>query len=267
MKVLILMGLPASGKTTFAKDLVRASYSEIKYIDFDEILQHYKDKAINELSNLSYRNKTFIIDGLIHTNEQLSKVITALIENKKLEEIEVHYWKENREQCLINDTNRRTLSSKTSIKHLVLDTPDLTELKLLFENTSIKLHEVAIKPDWVIFGDKHHLGISFNQPYLQSDEWSTGGSYGNCWNDSIDVYEADEPLTEFKEFDDLLTTICPDISFLTYKKLKQISCSLGERHEKDYYGGNGSNYAYHKCNIEVLYNELVKLELIKPKIS
>jgi hypothetical protein len=126
----------------------------------------------------------------------------------------------------------------------------------------MKLHKVAVKPDWLVFSDKYNLGCTINQPYLKSDSWSTGGSSGNCWNDEITYYDGDEPLANFEQFDNLITSIDPTISFLTYKKLYAISCSMGEIHEDDYYGGSGSHYTYYQCNIEVLYNELVALGIL-----
>jgi hypothetical protein len=261
------MGLPSSGKTTFAKELESSNNKLIRHIDFDDLLKRYKKEAVNWLAYLSVQfgkwgTNTFIIDGLIHTNEQLTLVINEVVKNKELTEIELHYWEENRVQCLINDINRRDISSAFSIKTLTLDVPNLDELKLLFENTTMKLHKVAVKPDWLVFSDKYNLGCTINQPYLKSDSWSTGGSSGNCWNDEITYYDGDEPLANFEQFDNLITSIDPTISFLTYKKLYAISCSMGEIHEDDYYGGSGSHYTYYQCNIEVLYNELVALGIL-----
>jgi hypothetical protein len=261
------MGLPSSGKTTFAKELESSNNKLIRHIDFDDLLKRYKKEAVNWLAYLSVQfgkwgTNTFIIDGLIHTNEQLTLVINEVVKNKELTEIELHYWEENRVQCLINDINRRDISSAFSIKTLTLDVPNLDELKLLFENTTMKLHKVAVKPDWLVFSDKYNLGCTINQPYLKSDSWSTGGSSGNCWNDEITYYDGDEPLANFEPFDNLITSIDPTISFLTYKKLYAISCSMGEIHEDDYYGGSGSHYTYYQCNIEVLYNELVALGIL-----
>lgn len=258
------MGLPGSGKTTYAKELESLDHKLNKYIDFDYLLKNYKSNALKRLSNLDnfggYITNTFIIDGLIHTNEQLTLVINEVVKNKELTEIEIHYWEEDRAQCLINDVNRRDISSALSIKTLPLDVPNLDELP--FDNITIIRHQVAVKPDWLVFSDKHNLGCSLNQPYLKSDSWSTGGSHGNCWDDSIIYYDGDEPLVNFEQFDNLITTIDPTISFLTYKRLYELSCSMGDIHEHDYYGGSGSHYAYHQCNVEVLYNELVSIGIL-----
>lgn len=260
------MGLPGSGKSTYANKLESNDKNKVRVIDFDDMLNKYKSKASQRLSRLNdfggYSTYTFIIDGLIHTNEQLVNVINEVIKNKELKQIEVHYWKENRTQCLINDEGRRSLSSTTSIKHLPFDVPDISRLQSLFENIIIIPHKVAIKPDWLIFAHKHGLSCSLKDPYFKSDSWSTGGSHGNCWNDRIISYEGDEPLTEFEEFDELMISIKPDITLLAYKELYKSSVSIGTEHTSDYYGGRGSNYAFYQCDVKALYEKLKELSIM-----
>lgn len=262
------MGLPGSGKTTYAKQLKLTNSIGFKWVDLDTELKRNKEKTIKNLSHLiefgfcAYRETIYILDGLIHTNKQLEMIIGAVIKNKELTDIEVHYWRENRAQCLINDKYRRNESSKISIKNLALDVPDLKILKSLFSNISIEYHNVPIKPNWLIFADKHGLGCTIDKPYVKSNSWSTGGSHGNCWDTSISYHDGDEPLKEFKEFDALITSINENISFVTYKELYASSVSIGTKHEKDYYGGSGSNYAYYQYNVEILYSMLIDKEII-----
>ena len=273
MKVQILMGLPGSGKTTYAKQLKSTDSIGFQWVDLDTELRRNKERTIKNLSKLiefgfyRYRDNVYILDGLIHTNERLDMIIGEVIKNEELTDIEVHYWRENRAQCLINDKYRRSLSSASSIKNLALDVPDLNQLKSLFNNISIKYHDVPQKPDWLIFADKHGLGCTIDEPYVKSDSWSTGGSHGNCWDDSIRYHDGEEPLKEFKEFDALITCVNEGISFVTYKELYASSVSIGTKHEKDYYGGRGSNYAYYQYDVEILYRKLLDKEIIKEEFS
>lgn len=145
--------------------------------------------------------------------------------------------------------------------------PDLKILKSLFNNINIEYHNVPIKPDWLIFADKHGLGCTLDNPYLKSESWSTGGSHDSCWDDSIREHEGEEPLTNFKEFDELITSINPGISFINYKELYSRSVSIGTKHEGDYYGGRGSNYAFYQCDIKVLYQELIDKDIIKEEFN
>jgi len=268
MRVQILMGLPGSGKTTYAKQLKSTDCLGFKWVDLDTELRRNKERTIKNLSKLiefgfyRYRDNVYILDGLIHTNERLNMIIGEVIKNKELTDIKVHYWKENRAQCLINDKYRRDLSSATSIKNLTLDVPNLNHLKSLFNNINIEYHDVPIKPGWLIFADKYGLGCTIDEPYVKSDSWSTGGSHGNCWDDSIRYHDGEEPLKEFKEFDALITCVNEGISFVTYKELYASSVSIGTEHERDYYGGRGSNYAYYQYDVRTLYNMLIDKEII-----
>jgi len=266
MKVLILMGLPGSGKTTYANEVKKNDTSHVHIINLDQLLKEHKKTSIRGLSKLDYYGgyvtNVYVIDGLIHTNEQLLDTVNKVVKNEGLINIEVHYWKENRRQCLINDMYRRDMSCITSIKHLPLDIPDLEQLRNIFPNIVICKHDVPIKPNWLLFNDKYCLGCTLDNPYFKSDSWSTGGSYGNCWNDNIVSFDGDIPLTEFKQFDDLIENIDKHISFKTYKEIYNHCVSIGTTHESDYYGGVGSNYAFFQCNVELLYEKLSKLGLL-----
>lgn len=260
------MGLPGSGKTTYALELEDKNKYEIVRIDLDLLLKRSKSKSIKRLSNLkSYvgRTKTiYIIDGLIHSNEQLLKVINNILNNKELDRIEVHYWEENKEQCLINDRYRRPLSSKTSINNLILDVPNISQLQEVFINTFILNHQVVLKPSWLIFSDKYSLGCTLKNQYFKSDSWLNGGTYGNVWNDELYSLEGEEPLKSFEEFDNLILSIKEDITFIDYKELYNHCVSTGISYENDYYGGS-SAYAFYQCDVKKLYQELIDKEIIK----
>jgi adenylate kinase family enzyme len=43
------MGLPSSGKTTFAKELESSNNKLIRHIDFDDLLKRYKKNAVNKI--------------------------------------------------------------------------------------------------------------------------------------------------------------------------------------------------------------------------
>jgi hypothetical protein len=68
-------------------------------------------------------------------------------------------------------------------------------------------------------------------------------------------------MTEFKEFDNLLDTICPNISYKKYKEVYARVLVINNETEKDYYGGSVS-YARYCCDISELYKALVELSVI-----
>lgn len=89
-------------------------------------------------------------------------------------------------------------------------------------------------------------------------DWVTGGlTGGNCWGDNADSPISADPEPEMHGIDDILSEVCPNISFLTYKKLMQEIVKTGEDTSYEYYG-NYTHYAYKTVNIRDLYDELVK---------
>ena len=70
--------------------------------------------------------------------------------------------------------------------------------------------------------------------------WSTGGCWGNCWNDELQQVVGDTP-EELDAFDELLEFVKPDLSFIQYKRMAKVLVKSNESSEGDYYGGS-SNY-------------------------
>ena len=101
-----------------------------------------------------------------------------------------------------------------------------------------------------------------NGPYITSNTWSGGGSYGNCWNDSISTVDADAPLTEFDEFDSVIETLIPDISLFQYKRLKKEAVYTHEEHDHCYYGGRGTTSFCYRCDLKTLYQVIKDLGLL-----
>ena len=93
-------------------------------------------------------------------------------------------------------------------------------------------------------------------------EWSTGGMQGgNCWNDDeARPYASSESEPEFKDLDDVLTAVCPDIKFLQYKTISSL-IKHDSRTEQEYYG-NCTDYSSKSINLDELYDQLVKMGAI-----
>jgi hypothetical protein len=93
--------------------------------------------------------------------------------------------------------------------------------------------------------------------------WSTGGiTGGDCWSqDEQHAYISDEPApTSFRSLEAVLENISPDMSYLTYRKLKPLILN-GSSIEQEYYG-NSTNHVYQYISLEKLYEFMVEEKLI-----
>lgn len=289
----ILVGLPGSGKTYYAKeqgvhpDICFADRSKEKamYINTDIDTYYYyhnnKPRTIGQIIHNydfghriichNYNWDHWIIDGLFLINDVQYKVVEALnheiikhIDDIKLK-IRFVYFEEDREACLYNDQarNREKLANIT-IEHAVYEKPNIEVLQKAFPEFEFEMVEKDVHK-MNVFESKFLTKGSYDneqesEQELRSDTWCLGGTWGNCWGDSGHV-GADKQPTDFKEFDDLLMEVCPNITFLQYKKLYNSLVSIETKRENDYYGGSTEN-AYYKCNLKDLYNMMSEMGLI-----
>lgn len=175
--------------------------------------------------------------------------------------IVVDQWKCNREQCLVNDKLRlgtRHLPCKITIQNAEYSLIKEDELMKIVLDESLNINDVKVVyhdvykvEDWQIALDRH--GDEETARYMYSSEWCLGGTWRNYLGNTGTV-DSENPL-ENKPLDDLLEEICPDITYLQYKKLKSACVTLEERKESDPYGG-GATYAKWKTDLKVLYEML-----------
>lgn len=278
-KILVLMGLPASGKTTFADNYCRQynknGYFQKRYavskIDFDNILQNQlyngysKEDTIIKIVNREIRDwDEIILDGLFLNTNDFLPILNEIYNCYKIKEIEIYFWEENRKFCLWNDQYRRGKNSEITIKNAKLEKPDIDIIKNKFESVKVKImyQNVEKKPSWKVFADKYNLDVNeYGKIEDERNSWCLGGTWANCWGGSGTISAETQPTT-YERFDNLLTEICPNISFLQYKKLYNNCVSIDTYNHSDYYGGSTDN-AYFVCDIKELYNLLVEMKLIE----
>jgi hypothetical protein len=109
--------------------------------------------------------------------------------------------------------------------------------------------------DGIVAPDSEHL----------AQYWTTGGACGgNCWNDadpeSVRV-SADPTPTSFKDFDAALEVVCPNMTFLQYKRLEATVVQTDNETHYEYYG-NYKTYGYRIVMLKRLFEELQKMNLI-----
>lgn len=113
--------------------------------------------------------------------------------------------------------------------------------------------------------EKYHNGKYYTAneavaPEKLEIKWTTGGmAGGSCWGD--EPYEREpESEPEFEQLDELLTALCPAITFLQYKKLAQKLITRDSDHESSYYG-NYYNYTIKRIDLNELEEYLREQKL------
>lgn len=127
-----------------------------------------------------------------------------------------------------------------------------------------------IKPKPQFWGDKDLTPkkkkelLSLDEHYLYA-KWTSGGiSGGSCWDNSSEdrhYTTTGESEPEFEDLDTILTVICPNLTFLQYKKLLTIVKRDGYS-VKEYYG-NSTEYSFKTIKLRDLFDKLVEMGLFE----
>ena len=286
----ILHGLPASGKSTFAKNFKEESENKNNSLciiaDMDKVFakSRNEEKDIKEIFKEQYKKKVkynvpdvLILDGLFLTNDSIAKAIALVMDYYK-EERDVEYtfditidsWDEDRKNCLRNDILRnREKNSTTTIVNAKFEKANKEKiLKLLNENypeiqperiTSIKKkgHSVYYASDMEIYFANNDVFVGDKDNKIYSEQWCGGGSYGNCWDDTMYTISADTPPKYFEKLVDVIDSLktSKPISIKDYFDIVDKCVEIEEKYERDYYGG-GTTYYRYVADLKDVYNYL-----------
>jgi hypothetical protein len=251
-KITLLWGLPGSGKTTYAESLQRNVM--VSVVDLDGLqkgMKFLEDKVISALSSSDH----VILDGLITTNFSALRIMDAI--HQKMSSRykllwEIVYWHPDIDACLWNDRERRSQNSEITIRHTKVEEPsrELLDAFDITEKRFIK-KKVVRKPVWFMWGDDN-IGTIEKDGILKSMEWSLGGTVRGYDGYESRVYPESQPIA-FKEFDQLMEKLCPNISFMQYKLIYNECVSVNsDLGRSDYYGGSTS-HARFECDLAKLY--------------
>ena len=282
----ILVGLPGSGKTHYAEEHGAhvdeywngtTTSKDVSYVNFD--FKDYKGKSIKKVLGerfihiinddhayivKNHNTDHWIMDGLFLTNEVQKELVSAIVNNKCINrpiKIQFVYYKEDRETCLFNDQNRgREQLANITISNATYEKPNIEALKVDFPNIEFTIIEKEIyKMNLYDCKFKIH-GHYADKDKMRSERWTTGGSWGSWTGESGTISPEPQP-TVFQEFDDLIESLCPNITYLQYKKLYGQCVTIEEESESDYYGGT-QYYSYFECDLKKLYEMMVEMNLI-----
>ncbi len=268
-KLVITYGLPGSGKTTWTNSQDKRGTLKID-VDKEVKESHRsgseKERFLNFLKHyLTYRHDTIILDGLFFCNDDIISIIHNIdLDYLQNGELEIQYWKEDREACEWNDQYRREQDCISSIRNMQLEEPDIdrvyNELDNLKINCEVNIvnHLVGKKTKVQMFIDKFDLKSSVKNNEFRSSSWITGGEWWSYTGAEGDI-DPEEPLSTFEEFDNLLLKINSRISFIQYKTIYNKCVSIKTNTKRDYY--SNTNIAYYVCDIEELVNALEENEI------
>lgn len=266
---IILWGLPACGKTTYAQ--TEANLSDLRtsiiYLDdhikngtdFDKLFPSLIHKAI-----IYTKNNRIIVDGLVTTNRYADYIMSKIDDYCSAVDVKPIFrlvlFRENRKACLQNDMIRnRKVKAQLSIENMPFEIPNEKLLKKFNINfTRITYRDTYVEEQYKVFAREV---TGRDNKVLKSERWSLGGSYGS-YNGKVTSISADPQPVSFKEFDELLFKVCPNISFLAYKKLYNETVKIQQDKEDDFYGGSETK-AYYECDLKKLYEILREMEILK----
>lgn len=269
----IVYGLPGSGKTTFLYktfDFFKPD-RDFQFFNMDffvksgrtDLKAFFKERFSPRYMGYG-QEYTFVVDGLFLTPKDVTEFVDKMAEfyDRCYFAVQLYIWKENREACLNNDEQRledgtRDVPSADTIKNAVYVVPQ--EKDLVSNNPRVEY----LKPE---FKDVHYANnyekffnrYNVNNDEMRSEEWRVGGSERSFYRDerSVDAEEA----KDFDNLDKFLETMCPDISFLLYKKIKRECVTLEKRESYDYY--SSYTYNYWRCDLKKLYQILTENNLL-----
>ena len=273
----IMMGLPGSGKSTFAKEMMEKDGNAL-IVDVDSQSENYGGNIYSGVCDCIHRHmyprhRRVILDGLFLTTENLMSGIEATVTAiKKIRSgwdkaltcnVTIHRWDEDRETCLKNDGGRREKSSAITILNAPYEEPCIPVINEVtgIDNISIVRHKVVLKGDWELYYRKKD--VEAKDGMLYSCWWITGGSYGNCYDDSHYSISSDEPL-EFTELHEFLENNYPMLSFSQYREISHECVSVETMEEGCYYGGSEESMRW-VCNLEKMYKLLKGYGYIEEK--
>jgi hypothetical protein len=247
--LIILSGLPGSGKTRYTERLKDSSFIQI--FNFDNNPEPFKD--------YDKYAETYVFDGLFLTNDAIIKVINDFDNNApgiwSIGKLEIHHWLEDREACLVNDSTRpKERSAAVTIKNAPFEYPDLDKIR---EGVRFEIRNAVIVEEHVYkVPDFNEKIINEFSEAIQSKEWCNGGTHRD-YKGNYDTIEKEEPPKEFKELEEVLDKLTPEMTRKDYKEILRL-IQTKEREERDYYGGVAL-YSWFEIDTRTLFKKLEKL--------
>lgn len=237
-KMMITVGLPGSGKTTWTDEYQAKSRRGVQVYHFDNVTRSKTEDSVTKFDSILWETVIWgdgpvIVDGLFVNNKEYDNLIMHFLRMADIDEIELHYWKPDIDKCLWNDMGRRTQSSAVTIRTLKVEEPDIDMLSKKY-NVKMKIvyHDIVRKSEFQQIADECNTSL-YEDRYICSDTWCLGGTYTNYGGDVYPIH-SEEPK-EFTELDDFLENKVPDLKATEYRRIKKECVEIKEDNDDDYY--------------------------------
>ncbi len=136
-------------------------------------------------------------------------------------------------------------------------------MKKLTEEQIEKINNLS-PMDWQVneqgvFTEPYGIPVHIKEPVIYCRYGTGGVSGGSCWDSSNpQPYHLEEPKDKMKVLDLVLTELCPNISYLQYKKVEKL---IQETWKTEYeYYGNSTDFDIQYIVLSDLYKLLETFE-------
>lgn len=280
LQIVLLTGLPGCGKTIYTYKNYPTGSND--YSVWDEYGVHHLDEFLAEdgslqVSRIRWTNNwspyregtwTLVIDGFLPTKKARIEVIKSFIENLldghyrwlKSNHIEIevteHYWTPDIDACIDNDSNRinkreRKKESRWTILNAKLEDPlsicDFGSLGL--DHYSLKVADTQYETTKRYVDNPLYCNTIMNREEFGQKDDSLKYIYSR-WYDCEDDWK----YAQFDELDEVIERVCPDITYLKYKKIARF-IEVEKDHVCDYYDSH-DRYRY-KIPIDKIHEILL----------
>lgn len=261
----ILVGLPASGKTTFANKLSSNIKNEIGVISYENLqlkgFKHFKSETLKkELSRpfdfktIDDHYKEIILDGLFLDTNYIQEIILRFRQLGFIN-FKLTVFEHDKEKCLKNDTLRRinyigckndlriyeaVSCSRTILNNSIpINIHDFCKINgYQFQLKEIEtISDLDLFVRWLNYKGLYGKYSKDNEkiPYylFKIDDWCLGGTSGSCYDDNLEeIAASDEPLLKNSDLYKVLKGYAPLKSLESLVYIYDNTFSEG-----DYYGG------------------------------
>ena len=269
LKFIFTVGLPGSGKTTYCKKISRTGIRNL-YFDADnyegtitDLTDELKDK-FEKYVNYSY-DYFIYVDGMFISEDIQKEVVEAFRKNSRFTTKFIIFLAST--SVLLYNDNLRVISGEREKNSAITINNSRVDINYINQN---KLCQSTINVQKFDYFTIFYEGVSSDfyegsdNGCINSEKWSTGGTYGTCWDEHGPTpVDADcEGRIDRTDFHDLFVVLDKLYNTKVDENIAEFYDDLFDTdtdYEDDYYGGC-QNSEFRTVSIERLVRRYHNLE-------